>query len=151
MPTQTRAAICHGNQQELGHTFDIIGIDTVFQHVFELLPPKGTWGVAGASAPEEMLEFNESSSSGGGKTVMAILGGNSTQPNILTANAGTTLNFATITSLFPSPSIPTWCGTCATTLCRFNITGLVFWMMFIRSSIITGTPPPSRQQPPRER
>lgn len=61
----------------LGYAFDTTGINTVIQNAWSLLAPKGIAGIVGASNPADMLEFNEAQFLGGGRTVMAIIGGDS--------------------------------------------------------------------------
>ncbi|MPT47751.1 MAG: NAD(P)-dependent alcohol dehydrogenase [Sphingobium sp.] len=61
----------------VAYAFDTTGISSVIEGLFEILSSKGKLGLVGASAPDAMLEFNESSLMGGGKTIMGILGGDS--------------------------------------------------------------------------
>lgn len=63
--------------QGVAYAFDTTGIKTVIHDLFDLLAPRGKLGIVGASAPDAVLEFNESSFMGGGKTVLGILGGDS--------------------------------------------------------------------------
>ena len=63
--------------QGLAYAFDTTGIKSILESAFAQLAPKGILGLVGASDPEAMLEFNETSLMGGGKTVMGILGGDS--------------------------------------------------------------------------
>ena len=63
--------------QGLAYAFDTTGISTIIQQAFDLLAPLGIVGIVGASPPEEMLTFNESSFMGGGRRVIGILGGDS--------------------------------------------------------------------------
>ena len=61
----------------LGYAFDTTGINKVIEDLFALLAPKGVLGMVGASAPTDMLNFNEAEFMGSGRTVMGILGGDS--------------------------------------------------------------------------
>lgn len=62
----------------LGYAFDTTGINKVIEGAWNLLAPKGICGIVGASDPSDNLTFNESAFMGGGRTVMGILGGDST-------------------------------------------------------------------------
>lgn len=61
----------------LPFAFDTTGLPAVIESTFDLLSPRGTLGIVGASDPQEMLKFNESAFMGGGRRVMGILGGDS--------------------------------------------------------------------------
>lgn len=67
-------AICPAG---LGYAFDTTGLSGVIENAFGLLAPKGKLGIVGASAPEQMLAFNETQFMGQGRTVMGVLGGDS--------------------------------------------------------------------------
>lgn len=71
--TQIRALCPDG----LPYAFDTTGIPAVIESTFDLLSPRGTLGIVGASDPKEVLTFNESAFMGGGRRVMGILGGDS--------------------------------------------------------------------------
>jgi aryl-alcohol dehydrogenase len=64
--------------QGLGYAFDTTGINSVIEQAWGLLAPKGICGIVGASDPADNLTFNEAAFMGGGRTVMGILGGDST-------------------------------------------------------------------------
>jgi aryl-alcohol dehydrogenase len=68
------AALC---PQGLAYAFDNTGLASIIEGVFPLIAPKGILGLVGASAPDAMLSFNETSLMGGGKRVIGILGGDS--------------------------------------------------------------------------
>ncbi|CCA91493.1 NAD(P)-dependent alcohol dehydrogenase [Novosphingobium sp. PP1Y] len=61
----------------LGYAFDTTGVNKLIELAFSLLAPKGILGMVGASAPEDMLAFNEATFMGHGRRVMGILGGDS--------------------------------------------------------------------------
>lgn len=63
--------------QGLGYAFDTTGVNTLIERAFTLLAPMGVLGLVGASAPEDMLAFNEASFMSNGRRVMGILGGDS--------------------------------------------------------------------------
>jgi aryl-alcohol dehydrogenase len=63
--------------QGLGYAFDTTGINKIIEQAFSLLAPLGIVGIVGASAPGDMLTFDESNFMGGGRRVMGILGGDS--------------------------------------------------------------------------
>ncbi|NBC36716.1 alcohol dehydrogenase catalytic domain-containing protein [Novosphingobium sp. FSY-8] len=73
-PIAQIAALC---PQGLAYAFDNTGLASIIEGVFPLIAPKGILGIVGASAPDAMLSFNESSLMGGGKRVIGILGGDS--------------------------------------------------------------------------
>ena len=61
----------------VAYAFDTTGRAPVIHELFNLLVPKGTLGIVGASDPQDTLSFNETAFMGGGRTVMGILGGDS--------------------------------------------------------------------------
>lgn len=61
----------------LNYAFDTTGLGKLIELAFDLLAPRGTLGLVGASDADAMLHFNETALMGGGKRVMGILEGDS--------------------------------------------------------------------------
>lgn len=61
----------------LGYVLDTTGRNKIIEQAWDLLAPKGIVGIVGASDPADNLTFNEARFMSSGRTVMAILGGDS--------------------------------------------------------------------------
>lgn len=73
-PFACLAALC---PRGVPAAFDTTGLAAIIEGLFALLAPKGTLAMVGASAPDAMLQFNETAFMGGGKRVIGVLGGDS--------------------------------------------------------------------------
>jgi aryl-alcohol dehydrogenase len=68
----------------LGYALDTSGVNRVIENAWSLLSPRGVVAIVGASDPADELTFNEAQFLAGGRTVTAVLGGDSDGQPFLT-------------------------------------------------------------------